>query len=1139
MKNRLTKFFTVFLAVVLCIGMAPATGSTAYAASRWGGSSISSWWNSWFGGSNSGSNNNNSSSNSNQAGENDATSSNSSTVDLNQLGGSGSNDAQLSLTKSITHKDGDNYTIRLEAYATGEVKTTTQTTDVPTDIVLVLDQSGSMADKMYNYEAIYSVDTQSSYYIKVNNQWQALKYKNGSWYYGNWPNRQYVTPKTSKDDTDSNHTQFYTRTEQTRLAALKAAVNTFVTEIQNKAASSKAKYRVAIVGFGMGESDTWGYDNYENTELFIGGTQYTYGSNNISAEYKNAFQDMSTTTGQNNIRDSINALAARGATRADLGMTMANNIFNANPISKDEKRNRVVVMFTDGEPNDGSGFSNTVATNTISQSNTSKNTYKASVYTIGILDGANTTDTTSNINRYMNYVSSNFPNATGLNQSGTGGDVTKGFYKKADDAAELKNAFESISSSIESGSTSVTLNQNSVLRDVISDDFSLPANADKNSIVVKTADYAGKNNDGTLKWSNESIFGDAKVDISGKTINVSNFNYNQLFAATVGGKNQGKKLIVEIPVTINRNFGANNVLSNASAGIYPLADSKDAFITVESPEGSHPTEYGVKGTEQWKRSGASVTLESLIDYVTVDGFEYKPDGIKNKDVDIVYTITTEDGTTEVGTYTIPAGKTVDEGTITLKDDSAISNLTKDTVYKIKATVTPKTLPTDADKECGRQAEEKEYTATSYVHIYDTVNKAFIIDFGKPVTYTADKVFDSSNELNAQITLNSGNGHYGNLTIDNEKSITYTLKSFMDGIDTFTFKEVFNKDITLNKTITMIPGTSIYYEDNFENVDENGQKSFAITYDKNWTVLDKDTVEGDSIQEVLGDGETGYDSNYNKDDSKLSYSAGTIHMVQAPSNATAKATFEFTGTGVDIYSLTSATTGKIQVAVWKQKEDGTYPKTAIYRKTIDTKYNSGTAYQLPVVNFRGDETTAKYKVQITVGKGQTFYLDAVRIYNPIGNVNNNYGQESGVKYVSIRQQSLNPTKFTVTGDVFIDKYLENKAQTITLSDSTSKDIMNIYTNYGRKTEVVIAPGKTVTLTLKEASDFLELGARIDAEAPTSVAGGSSDGTVTVNGNPINVNSSTDMYYTISAKDNKIIKITNNTDKLIAITNLKLK
>lgn len=1144
MKNRLTKFFTVFLAVVLCIGMAPATGSTAYAASRWGGSSISSWWNSWFGGSNSGSNNNGNSSNSNQTGENDATSSNSSTVDLNQLGASGSSDGQLSLTKSITHNTGDNYTIRLEAYATGEVKTTTQTKDVPTDIVLVLDQSGSMDEKMYNYKETYDVSTNNSYYVKVDNEWKEVSYTSGDWfeqsgwYYnsGNWGRKQYVTPKTSKDDTDSNHTQFYTRTEQTRLAALKAAVNTFVTEIQNKAASSKAKYRVAIVGFARGTSSD---PNYLNTELFIGGTQYKYGSSEIDGKYKNALQDMSTTAGQNNITASINALDAEGATRADLGMEMANNIFNAYPLQINEKRNRVVVMFTDGEPNNKSGFSETVATNTISQSNTSKNTYKASVYTIGILEGANTTDTTSEINRYMNYVSSNFPNATGLNQSGTGGDVSKGFYKKADDAAELKNAFESISSSIESGSTTVTLNQNSVLRDVISDDFSLPANADKNSIVVKTADYAGKNSDGTLKWTDESTFGDAQVSISGKTINVSNFNYNQLFAATVGGKNQGKKLIVEIPVTINRNFGANNVLSNASAGIYPLADSRDPYITVESPEGSHPTEYGVKGTEQWKRSGASVTLESLIDYVTVDGFEYKPDGIKNKDVDIVYTITTEDGTTEVGTYIIPAGKTVDEGTITLKDDSAISNLTKDTVYKIKATVTPKTLPTDADKECGRQAEEKEYTATSYVHIYDTVNKAFIIDFGKPVTYTADKVFDSSNELNAQITLNNGNGHYGNLTMDNEKSITYTLKSFMDGIDTFTFKEVFNKDITLNKTITMIPGTSIYYEDNFENVDEKGNKSTAITYDGDWTVLDKDNIEGDSIQGVIGDGETGYDSNYNKDDSKLSYSAGTIHMVQAPSDATAKASFEFTGTGVDIYSLTSATTGRIQVAVWKQKEDGTYPRTAVYRQTINTKYNSGTAYQLPVVNFRGDENPATYKVQITVGKGQTFYLDAVRIYNPIGNVSEYYGKESGVKYLSIREQSLKPTEFTVTGDVFIDSYLENKAKTVKLTDKTSDEIMNEYTNYGRKTEVVIAPGKTVTLTLANSSSFLELGARIDADAPESVAGGSSDGKVIVNGNPINVNSSTDMYYTISANSSNAIEITNNTNKLIAITNLKLK
>lgn len=493
---------------------------------------------------------------------------------------------------------------------------------------------------------------------------------------------------------------------------------------------------------------------------------------------------------------------------------------------------------------------------------------------------------------------------------------------------------------------------------------------------------------------------------------------------------------------------------------------------------------------------------------------------------------TDDGY-EVSDFAIEIVKQPTDATATANGQNVSFASTKSGTYTFTYIV--RATATKGDKVFNLVSRETTVT----VDVVTAANKAFIVDFGKPVTFSANQVFSES-EQQATITLPVTKGTYGNMALNGNKSITYTLKKFMDGIDKFIFSEKFRDKVELNKTVTMIPGTSIYYEDNFENVDENGQKSFAITYDKNWTVLDKDTVEGDSIQEVLGDGETGYDSNYNKDDSKLSYSAGTIHMVQAPSNATAKATFEFTGTGVDIYSLTSATTGKIQVAVWKQKDDGSYPNTAIYRKTITTQYNSGTAYQLPVVNFRGDENTpAKYKVQITVGRGQTFYLDAVRIYNPIGNVSDYYGKESGVKYVSIRQQSLKPTEFTVRGDVFIDAYLENDAKTVTLSDSTSEETMNEYTNYGRKTEVVIAPGKTVTLTLANSSSFLELGARIDAEAPTSVAGGSADGAVTVNGNPINVNSSTDMYYTITADSSKVITITNNINKLIAITNLKLK
>lgn len=1132
MKNRLTKFFTVFLAVVLCIGMAPATGSTAYAASRWGGSSISSWWNSWFGGSNSGSNNNNSSSNSNQAGENDATSSNSSTVDLDELDGSGSSNGQLSLTKTITHNSGDNYTIKLEAYATGEVKTTTQTTDVPTDIVLVLDQSGSMKTNMYNYKEIYYISTKNSYYVKVNNEWKEVSYSKGGWgqqsgwYYNSWDGRKYVTPKTSENDANSNHTQFYTRTEQTRLEALKAAVNTFVTEIQNKAASSKAKYRVAIVGFGMGENTQSGYSKYENTELFIGGTQYTYGSTSISGQYKNAFQDMSTTTGQNNITASINALAAKGATRADLGMTMANNIFNANTIQDGEKRNRVVVMFTDGEPNNQSGFVDSVATNTIKQANTSKSTgkngYGASVYTLGILEGANPgaaidtgSSNTAKINRYMNYVSSNFPNATELNKPGTGGDVSKGFYKKADDAAELKNAFESISSSIESGSTSVTLNQNSVLRDVISDDFSLPANADKNSIVVKTADYAGKNNDGTLKWTDESTFGDAQVSISGKTINVSNFNYNQLFAANVGGKNQGKKLIVEIPVTINRNFGANNVLSNASAGIYPLADSKDPYITVESPEGSHPTEYGVKGTEQWIDENTSATIESLIGYTKDGDFEYKPDGVKNKYVDIVYTIKDKQGNT-VGTYTVEHGKTT--GTYS---NVNTPKLDVDTVYDVEVTITPIAGATDADKACGRQAETKTYKTKSYVYI-NGVTRAFVIDFDKPVTYTKEQVFtenqlSTSEKINA-ISYKEGTNTYGNLTLNNDKSITYRLNKFMDGIDRYTFNVANN----CTQKVNMIPATSVYYDDSFTAKDGNGIVD-GITYTGNWKVANKEDIGyQDSTQ-----GNYGYDSS----EELIGNSNGTVHFLDATNKATANASVTFKGTGIDIYSKVDNTSGRIAVRLYKDNK-------VVQTKVIDTSYQSGTLYQVPTITFK-DLEYGQYTVKITIPKGQIFYLDGLRIYNPTKDkdAQDKYTEdkENDATVVYLRDVLAGTNKkglvTKAVGTVFIDKYVAKDA-TVVGAHQLAVDSTNPteeYINYGcKQAETNIPAGASMKITLDGKYSNVQVGLKTSSEGAKYQIN---------NGIAKSLNSSTDMYYKVTLNSDNTFTITNCSDVMIQITSIK--
>lgn len=1120
MKNRLTKFFTVFLAVVLCIGMAPATGSTAYAASRWGGSSISSWWNSLFGGSNSGSNNNNSSSNSNQAGENDATSSNSSTVDLDELDGSGSSNGQLKLTKSITHKEGDNYTIRLEAYATGEVKTTTQTKDVPTDIVLVLDQSGSMSESMNNsYIETYSIDQNSSYYVKVNNEWKRVSYSDGEWgqqsgwYYGNWPNRQYVTPKTSENDANSNHTQFYTQSSQTRLDALKAAVNSFITNVKNKANGKEDLYRVAIVGFASGQKYNRKNYNYGNTEVFVGSNQYTYNagrSNNASnpnsaqSHYKDALQDLGTTTGYDNLISSKDSLSADGGTIANLGMEMAKEILNNSPTD----HNKAIVMFTDGQPG-WSGFDENIANSTIKESYNSK--YKGtSVYTVGVFGGD---DLTTDVQTYMSRTSSNYP--TAQNMTDELKEESTDYYMTADNAADLNNIFKQISENIQTGSTSVPLDSNSVLRDVISDDFSL-TNGENTNIVVKTADYQGGDFKDASSWKTPESFKDAQVNITGKTINVSNFNYKDLYVTSLNNKPQGKKLIVEIPVTINRSFGANNVLSNASAGIYTSADATDAFITVESPEGSHPTEYGVKGTEQWIDPDTSVTLKSLIDYASSqDGFEYKPDGTKNKYVDIVYTITDKDGNT-VGTYTVKAGQT--KGTASPVNTPTLN---VDTVYTVTAKVTPIASATDADKACGRQAEEKTYTTTSKVYI-NGVTRAFVIDFDKPVKYTKEQVF-TPNQLSTEQKINaisykSGSNTYGTLTLNNDKSITYKLKTFMDGIDTYEFK-VANK---CTQTVKMMPATSVYYDDSFTAKDGNGIVD-GIKYTGDWQVADKEDIGyQDSTQ-----GNYGYDSS----EELIGNSNGTVHFLDATNKATANASVTFKGTGIDIYSKVDNTSGRIAVRLYKDNK-------VVQTKVIDTSYQSGTLYQVPTITFK-DLEYGQYTVKITIPKGQIFYLDGLRIYNPTKDkdAQDKYTEdkENDATVVYLRDVLAGTNKkglvTKAVGTVFIDKYVAKDA-TVVGAHQLAVDSTNPteeYINYGcKQAETNIPAGASMKITLDGKYSNVQVGLKTSSEGAKYQIN---------NGIAKSLNSSTDMYYKVTLNSDNTFTITNCSDVMIQITSIK--
>lgn len=1106
MKNRLTKFFTVFLAVVLCIGMAPATGSTAYAASRWGGSSISSWWNSWFGGSN----------------KSDAPTKEEEEQPTDPDAG-----GKLNLSKSISKNDDGTYTINLEAYATGKVDVSTTESYKPTDIVLVLDQSASMLDsfgtlseaiyvnykgktneELYEYkDNLYVLENGQYIKVKVNREWISSGFFGGYYKY----TYSYNGKSTTSDRNSSvgpNWSFYAYKKELTREEALEAAVTQFVNQIQSTATQHNVDYRVAIVGYG-----SFSDDNYKNTEILTTQNVVNY-RNATTDDYKNALVSVNDNGNLNSrISNAIDRIIVESdtATSADLGMDMAQKVL-ANNTLKNQDRNKVVVMFTDGEPNHGSGFDTTVANTTIGTSKTIKSTYNANVFTVGILQNANPDDTSSNINKYMNYVSSNYPNASSLRNPREGSN--QGYYMNAQNATQLNSIFKKISSSIETPSTSVNLNGESVLKDVISDNFTLPDNVKTSDIKVYTAPFAGKTGD-KYNWGEKQPF-NATVSIDGNTVNVSGFDYSSNYAVTTSNGNRGNKLIVQIPVNIVRTFGGNKIPSNENtSGIYDKGSMVQAF---EVPTVDAPIDYEIAGTTQTIPDGTSVTKESLFEYVKdASNFEYKPDGLKNKFVNLTYTI--KDGNDIVGIYTVKAGEAT--GSWSKENESILKDLHFDKEYSIECKITPIT---------GGTVTEATKTATSYVYI-EGVTRAFVIDFDKPVTYTKDKVFTENQistpeKINA-ISYKEGTNTYGNLTFNtSDKSITYRLNKFMDGIDRYTFNVANN----CTQKVNMIPATSVYYDDSFGSTDVNNG---GIVYSSDWEAITNKQANKELQDAAQGlDANYGYDSSY---DNFIGNSNGTVHKVTAEGTKTT-ATIKFTGTGIDVYALTNQTGGKVYAQL--------YDSNGNRKKTLAREYSylTGELFHVPVISFNG-LTKDTYTLKITVAQGSTFYLDGLRIYNPLGTVVDQLPAEAKKAYKAdgeldsklayIRDGILGTSSIItdVQGTVYIDDYSAS-GKVVAGHNATlgSSEVLKEYTRYGCKTETYLPAGKSLTLTLDKDYSNLQLGLKSSDEKNVA--------TYTINkGDEKTIKSSTDMYYKVTSEGKKIT-ITNTSKAMIEITALKV-
>ncbi len=251
--------------------------------------------------------------------------------------------------------------------------------------------------------------------------------------------------------------------DQGKMTTLKTAVNSFIdtTAAENDKRSDVNKQsRISLVKFAGDKTDKVGDDTYQNWG-------YTYNYTQIVSNYK-AY----TSGNKSELQNKVNALQPAGATAADYGMAHAQALVNqskADETANTDRKNvkRIVIFFTDGQPNHYDGFDDTVANNAISYAKTIK--ADASIYTIGVFNDADASITgrtgkrwtnKEKFNAYMHGMSSNYPNATAYDSLGTRAKDSKGndtqFYKAATDAGDLNSIFTEIRDEIISSAQSPT-----------------------------------------------------------------------------------------------------------------------------------------------------------------------------------------------------------------------------------------------------------------------------------------------------------------------------------------------------------------------------------------------------------------------------------------------------------------------------------------------------------------------------------------------------------------------------------------------------------------------------------------------------------------------------------------------------------
>lgn len=542
------------------------------------------------------------------------------------------------LVKSAT-KDGDTYKIQLESWVTGKAEQTTGS--APLDIVLVLDQSGSMeGDKLDSLKKAVSgfVDTinEDAAAHDVVHRIAIVGFaSNGddsSDNDGKWKNtglfvngefKKYITYTSSGYDEvydpDKDKTYYVMQSDLFGDYAVEVSYDS--------------------------EQNSWGYlEDYLIYEEWVKVTPkqdandtdeshtqfYEWREGGSQGLTDQDYQDALVSSGEASIKTAISKLSASGATRASYGMEMANNVFANNELRKGSSR--VVVFFTDGEPG-RNGYNHNEAGRAIAQAHTTKNNpYNAKVFSVGMFDK----DPSTKVKNFMNHVSSNYPDANASEKWGswkvTPGDKADTKYYMTVENDNLSDVFETISGSILN--PNVAADASTVLTDKLSqyfdfDGVSVDENGTVTGVTVKKVAY-----DGNGKWASDGkdITEEVTVGLNGKTVTVKGFDYSDE-KNVVTDTPSGYKLVVTFnvkPDTNCKNWTGSKPYETNNDKATLANDGEKPFATVASPKApvdTYKVTYqpgtgtGNEYTDQYYLNGAKTPVKANT-FTAPDGYEF-------------------------------------------------------------------------------------------------------------------------------------------------------------------------------------------------------------------------------------------------------------------------------------------------------------------------------------------------------------------------------------------------------------------------------------------------------------------------------------------------------------------------------------